>query len=319
MTATGAAEPQWTATASTSAALAQRAFIWACTLDIRVLKPGNVSLAAPGHGMTADQFLASAAAAAPALCAPGSAVGNRILAAVDATQAVVNCNTNLGIVLLCAPIAAAFEAAGETRDEARLRLALKHVLAGLTVTDARAAFRGIALANPGGLGTVPSQDVRDEPTLDLVSAMRLARDRDLIAQQYATDYAALFEVGIAAFDAAVDHEASARARDADASRDSGAQIGYALQCVFLAFLSRYPDSHIVRKQGLAVAQSVKRQARHWRTRLLADRGAAQAGLARWDAALKARRLNPGTSADLSVATAFTAALLCPPLAQTTTA
>ena len=59
--------------------------------------------------MTVADFLASADAAAPPLAAPGAAVGARILAAVAATRAAVGQNTNLGIVLLCAPLAAAAE------------------------------------------------------------------------------------------------------------------------------------------------------------------------------------------------------------------
>ena len=54
------------------------AFIWACTLDVAVPKPGNVSIASPGHGMVADQFIASARAAAAPLCEPGAPVGRRI-------------------------------------------------------------------------------------------------------------------------------------------------------------------------------------------------------------------------------------------------
>jgi triphosphoribosyl-dephospho-CoA synthase len=84
--------------------------------------------------------------------------------------------------------------------------------------------------------------------------------------------------------------------------------------VFLAFLGGWPDSHIVRKHGMALAQSVTLAAREhharWRqTALHASRAEAAAQLDAWDAELKARAINPGTSADLAVATLFVAACL----------
>ncbi len=72
-------------------------------------KPGNVSLHSAGHDMRAQQFLDSARASAPALFDPRAGVGARIEAAVRATRAVAGCNTNLGILLLCAPLARAHE------------------------------------------------------------------------------------------------------------------------------------------------------------------------------------------------------------------
>ena len=41
------------------------------------------------------------------------------------------------------------------------------VLRGLTLDDSRDVFAAIRLANPGGLGRSPEQDVADEPTQPL--------------------------------------------------------------------------------------------------------------------------------------------------------
>jgi triphosphoribosyl-dephospho-CoA synthase len=81
--------------------------------------------------------------------------------------------------------------------------------------------------------------------------------------------------------------------------------------VFLAFLGGWPDSHIVRKHGVALAQSVTLVAREqharWRqTPPAARRATSDPQLDAWDAELKARAINPGTSADLAVATLFVA-------------
>ncbi|MFZ3325075.1 MAG: triphosphoribosyl-dephospho-CoA synthase, partial [Methylocella sp.] len=130
------------------------AFIAACRDEIEAPKPGNVHVFADGHGMTADDFLRSAEAAAPALSNSALAVGARVLAAVEATFAAVGMNTNLGIVLLCAPLAAAAQRGGDLRE------GVKQTVAGLTRLDAEAAFKAILRAAPAGLGTAFRHDVR---------------------------------------------------------------------------------------------------------------------------------------------------------------
>jgi triphosphoribosyl-dephospho-CoA synthase len=273
----------------------RRAFLWACALDVQARKPGNVSLASAGHGMQASLFIASAEAAADALCAPGRPVGERIEAAMRATLAVAHCNTNLGILLLCAPLAAASENWSRAQGLAALRLRLVEVLNALDVADARAAYRAIAAAQPGGLGDAAQQDVHAAPTVGLRDAMALAAHRDRIAWQYVHGHADVFERGLPAFLA--QPQAMTTGRSA------------AMQCAFLAFLAALPDSHIVRKHGAAAAHSVMAEAQPWHERAMAGQLLdADPAFAAWDESLKARAINPGTSADLSVATALLAAL-----------
>lgn len=269
------------------------AFVAACTLDVAVRKPGNVSLASPGHGMRAQQFIDSAHAAAGPLCATGARVGWRIEHAVAASWAAAGCNTNLGIVLLAAPIARAAEAPGALADAASLRRALAGVLAALDLDDARGAFRGIALANPGGLGDAGDDDVRRAPRLTLRQAMQQAAPRDRIAHQYVTDFEDVF----------------AAAEDLGFARippDDTAVREAAIQRVFLGMLARWPDSHIVRKHGGAVAQNVMTAAHRWRS---FSTPALDPAFAAWDESLKSAGLNPGTTADLTVAALFVAGLL----------
>jgi triphosphoribosyl-dephospho-CoA synthase len=272
----------------------RRAFLWACALDVQARKPGNVSTASAGHRMRAGQFLQSAAAAVEPLCRLAAPVGERIESAVRATRAIVQCNTNLGIVLLCAPIAAAWE----RRRHRGLRHALVEVLAELDVADARAAYRAISLAQPAGLGSAPAQDVGAVPSLGLRDAMALAADRDRIAWQYAHGFGDVLDPGVSAF------EQAQFARGAVSATPIAA-----MQRVFLEFLAAWPDSHIARKHGAALAHSVMAEARPWLARarsggVLDD----DPEFAAWDESLKRRGLNPGTSADLCVATAMAWAL-----------
>lgn len=283
-------------------AAARAAFLWACRMDVAVRKPGNVSLASAGHDMVAQQFLDSAAASAPALFTPGSRVGARVLGAVQATHAVAGCNTNLGILLLCAPIARALEHCGAVALTA-LRAALEQVLGALDVDDARAAYAAIALANPGGLGRSAEQDVSGEVTVNLRAAMALAAERDFIARQYANGYVEVFQALERHFPAPLD----------DAARRAAA-APQRVQQLFVDLLARHPDSHIVRKHGEASARAVQAQAVTWRERLQrrvegVDETGFEAGFAAWDEQLKQAALNPGTSADLTVCVLFLAAVL----------
>lgn len=266
------------------------AFIAACRDEIEAPKPGNVHCFADGHGMTAGDFLRSAEAAAPAICDPALSVGARILAAVEATFAAVGMNTNLGIILLCAPLAAA---AGRGGD---LRTRLKETLAGLTSEDAKAAFEGIVRAAPAGLGTAPRHDARGPADVTLLEAMREAAARDKIAYQYASGFADIFEIGIGALEQA---------------RRKHWPRPWPMTSVHLAFLAGFPDSHIARKYGPEAAARVQMEAGEARRRFMEAANPAEAldDLLEFDKRLKASGLNPGTSADLTVATVFADRLL----------
>lgn len=258
-----------------------QAFHAACLAELSALKPGNVHVFAAGHGMETAHFEAAAAAAAPALAAAGT-VGARVRAAVEASLAVAGCNTNLGILLLCAPLAVAAESGGP------LRARLAQVLERLDLADAEDTFRAIAAASPGGLGAASEADVRAPASVTLRQAMALAEDRDAIARQYVTDYADIFALGIPAL-------------------AGGPLERERIEDAFLAFLATLPDSHIARKFGPEVAEAVRLEAVALRGRLdgLQPSGRHDALLA-FDTSLKDRGLNPGTSADLTVASIFAA-------------
>ena len=168
------------------------AFRAVCRDELESPKPGNVHLFAPGHRMEAQDFLDSAEAAAPAISALAPGVGGRILAAVEATKARVGQNTNLGIVLLCAPLA---EAALRFPD-LPLQAGLERTLAGLTQNDAALCFEAIALAQPAGLGEAPEHDVSAPARVTLLEAMRAAAARDRIAFQYVNDFCDIFGLGL---------------------------------------------------------------------------------------------------------------------------
>jgi triphosphoribosyl-dephospho-CoA synthase len=263
-----------------------KAFVAACEAELAAPKPGNVHVFAPGHGMEARDFIDSARAAAPHIAATGARVGQRILGAVEATWSAVAQNTNLGIVLLCAPLAEATL----TAETPNLRREIARVLGELDVADARAAFRAIVRANPAGLGKADDHDVAGPAQTTLLEAMRAAAPRDRVAYQYAHDFVDIFDTGLAAL-------ARARAQGRDAP--------HATLSVYMAFLSAFPDSHIVRKYGLETAQAVRETACRVADEIRdASRAEAFARALVFDRELKEKAVNPGTSADLTVASLF---------------
>ncbi len=256
----------------------------ACRMDVVAFKPGNVSLWAAGHAMQAADFLLSARVAVPCLTTAQASVGQRIECAVNATMQAVGCNTNLGIVLLLAPLALAAERAS-AKD---LRASLGQVLRALDRDDAAACFRAICIAQPAGLGAVADGDAREPPTIDLLHAMRLASVRDRIAAAYVSDYREIFEVGVPTL-------VSARQR--------WHSLAWATTACYLRLLGDQPDTHIARKWGIALAEQVSARARAVESTLKACENprTAVAQLRAFDDELKSRGVNPGTSADLTVA------------------
>jgi triphosphoribosyl-dephospho-CoA synthase len=268
-----------------------RSFHDACLAELDALKPGNVHRHGDGHRMTVADFERSAAAAAPLIGRAELSVGTRIRFAVEATRGAASQNTNLGIILLAAPLAQAALA----RGRGDLKSRLSRVLQGLSLDDAREAYQAIRETRPGGLGEAPEHDVASEPSVTLLQAMRAAETRDRIAWNYTHDFADIFDLGLKWLK-------HARERWQDRS--------WAAARVYLGFLAHVPDTLIERKFGERAATRVREEARPIESGLLQSAApeAMTAPLMAFDRALKERGLNPGTSADLTVATLFAAAL-----------
>ena len=123
----------------------------ACLLEVNATKPGNVHRFADLPGLRYDDFVLSAAAIAGPLDQQRTqGVGATVYSAIAATRRVVSTNTNLGIVLLLAPLAG-------VPDGVDLAAGVEAVLAATTVADASLVYRAIRLAQPGGMGEVPSR------------------------------------------------------------------------------------------------------------------------------------------------------------------
>ncbi len=259
----------------------------ACVWEATARKVGNVHPGAEFADLNYLDFVMSATAISDSICMGlRNPIGQAIWGSTFQTHHTVGRNTNLGIILLLAPLAA-------VTHLRRLPDGLEHALSRLTVLDTKLTYDAIRLANPGGLGDAPEQDVRSEPTVTLLEAMKLAADRDLIARQYANNYADVFELGVPAF--------------VDAFAKYGNVEAAVIACQF-AWMAAFPDSLIARKRGSAVAEDVQRRVRHVLSLGGLDTPEGRRAGVELDAHLRSdgNKLNPGTTADLVAACLFVA-------------
>jgi triphosphoribosyl-dephospho-CoA synthase len=274
-TASASAKPM---TAVDVAAAAQLA----CLLEVSAPKPGNVSPGRHFGDMRYEDFLASAAAIGAPIGGAGTRpLGETVRLAIEATARWTSSNTNLGIVLLFAPLARAMG----------MRDAVRRILDATTVDDAREVYAAIRLASPGGLGRAEAQDVADEPTLPLLDVMKLAADRDGIAREYATGFEVTFEAGAPALLAA---------------RRDGLSWDDAVVETFVTILAARPDTHIARRGGNGMAEDVSRRAKAALAAGGVRSASGRVAIDEMDRALRDadNTANPGTTADLTAAAIF---------------
>lgn len=267
----------------------------ACLLEASAEKPGNVT---PSHNFTDtryEDFLISAAAIGRAFRnVTKNSVGEIIINAVKDTKRLTGVNTNLGIILLLAPLAKAFSFGGIPD----LKINLEQVLSKLNVDDARLAYEAIRIASPGGMGKVEHHDINDtDINITLLEAMELAKDRDSIAREYVTGFEITFNIGLPALKDAL--------KKVMAFSDAVVQT-------FLTILSQVPDTLIARKRGMGTAKDISDHVVDVLKSggIFSEKGRNK--IKALDTLLRGgeksfaldNRLNPGTTADLTAAVLF---------------
>ena len=259
----------------------------ACLLEATAPKPGNVHRGADFEDLCFNDFVASAVAIGPPMqSAYQKGVGTAILESILATRAIVPTNTNLGCVLLIAPLAA-------VKSTQSLALGIAEVLDGLTPVDAERVYEAIRTATPGGLGEVDEMDVQGSPPRDLVTAMKHASERDLVARQYTNSFA---DVLLCVVPWLVEGQLA------------GWSLTTAIVHAHVRLMAAYPDSLVARKCGQHVAQESADRARHVLASGAPGEVAYERMLSDLDFWLRSdgHRRNPGPSADLIAAGLFAA-------------
>ena len=265
---------------------------FACLLEVGAPKPGNVNRFADFSDATLEDFLVSAVAVGETFRRIRRwSVGTLVLRGVTATRRLTGTNTNLGMLLLLAPLAMGALAS----PRGKLRQGVQEVLRGTDAEDARQVYEAIRLASPGGLGNASAYDVTDEtaPPPPLLAAMKVAAERDSVAREYVRDFEYTFGLVLPALRG---HLAA------------GADLSDAVVRTFLQVLAAVPDTLIARKAGDEEARRISRLAAEL---FAAAPSAAVSPLERpflreFDALLRSggNRTNPGTTADLIAAGLF---------------
>ena len=306
----------------------------ACLLEVSAPKPGNVSPGRHFHDTRYEDFLASAAAIGPAFARAGQeTLGATILDAIGATARWTRSNTNLGIVLLLAPLAHAAHGACRPNRPA-----------GGRQRQARGRGRGPRPGEPGS--REENEDGGKEDGRDTALAVHVALREELARVLHSTtvrDAADVYEAiriarpaglgkvenqDVASSPSIALREAMALAAERDgiareyvtdfattfeigapalarARRDGLSWDNAVLEC-YLTLLTAASDTHIERKLGRAAAVDVSESAR-----LALASGGVRTARGRDSIALLDRQLrdernsrNPGTTADLTAAAIY---------------
>ena len=193
-------------------------------------------------------------------------------------------NTNLGIVLLCAPIIQACV----NYNSFGLREGIKQTLLSATYKDTHDLCMAISLSSPGGLGRSDMYDVSTNPSISIKQMMDYSAKYDRISYQFSHNYSDILDFIIP------------RLIILNEKHNS---LDVSLSILFIEILAKIPDSHISRKYGDKIAKKTSNNASDLLKIL--DRENSPDCLANelndLDYKYKKKGINPGTTADLLVA------------------
>jgi len=283
-------------------------------------KPGNVHRTADLKESTFEHFIASAIAIGPIVLDVAKkgfragkgevktadiGVGGTIKSAIENTMKWQrDGNTNLGLVLLLTPLAAAagITLAKEGKIEMKkLRANLSSVLKSTTPEDALNVYDAILIANPGGLGGMDKLDVKNkaskkkikEERISLYEIMNLSSEWDNISREWVTDMQITFEFGYPLV-----KKLYGRTKNMNTTTVQS----------FLELLSKYPDTFVQRIHGKKIAERVSEKARAIIKEggMLTSKGGAL--ITKFDEELREKGINPGTTADLTASSLMLAIL-----------
>lgn len=218
-------------------------------------------------------------------------LGKYILEAVAETDKWIKNNTNLGIVMMITPIAAAASISNNFDD---IRENVKLLMGNTSVDDACDLYDAINIADAGGMGDQDEYDVASDSAKQelrdngqtMYDVLKISAPWDMLAREMTSDMPAVFEIGFPAY-----HELKEVKTQSDA-------------CVltFLTILSQVPDTLISRKYGSDEALKISMMTRDLLK--LKDSDDFMDKVAEFDDYLYENKYNPGTTADLTAASIF---------------
>ena len=115
-----------------------------CDVEMESLKPGNVHKYSKSHDMTTKDFFRSSLIVSKYLSQNNLSLGKKIINTVMQIQKKIKKNTNLGIILMLAPIVVVVEKEGLI-EEKRLLMKIKSLIKKQNVKNSFPIFKAISL------------------------------------------------------------------------------------------------------------------------------------------------------------------------------
>jgi triphosphoribosyl-dephospho-CoA synthase len=193
-------------------------------------------------------------------------------------------NTNLGIILLCAPVIQSYI----DFDNLDLREGIKKTLSTTSIKDTHDLCAAINISSPGGLGDSDMYDTASYPNASIKQIMDYSQEYDRISYQYSHNFSDIFDFIIPKLEFLNQRYES---------------LDISLSLLFIEILAKIPDSHISRKFGDKIAKKTSNNA-HDLLKILDrehDPDYLAKALNNLDYEYKKKGINPGTTADLLVA------------------
>ena len=261
-------------------------------------KPGNVHRTRDYDDMEFEDFIISGIVIGDTIKKATTNVnidnpqlGKYILEAVSETDRWIKNNTNLGIVMMITPIAAA-AAVSDGFDD--IRENVKLLMSNTSVDDACDLYDAINIADAGGMGDQDEYDVASDNAKQelrdnnqtMYDVLKISAPWDMLAREMTSDMPAVFEIGYPTY-----HEL----KNEKSKNES---------CVltFLTILSQVPDTLISRKYGNDEALKISMMTRDLLK--MRDSPDFDEKLKEFDDYLFKNKYNPGTTADLTAASIF---------------
>ena len=255
-------------------------------------KPGNVHRTRNYDDMVFQDFAISAVVIGDNM----EAVASQAKEIDDLSKARwIETNTNLGIMMMCIPIAAA-ASISNSFDEIQENVG--RLMDATTVEDAVNLYDAINVADAGGMGDQDEFDVMSEKAKDELRAnnqtmfdvLEISAGWDRLANELTNKMPVCFEIGYPCFS------------NFWKTSDDVDVINKATVLTFMTILSQIPDTLISRKYGNEVAEDVSKKA----SEILEfkDDDSFVEKLLEFDDYLYDNKLNPGTTADLTAASIF---------------
>lgn len=262
-------------------------YLSCCYEEIKVNKPGNVSIKSPKYGMNYKKFYRAAEISSKYI------IDKKYNACESIYYACKNClkelgsNYNLGIVLMITPI---IKVASENFNSFEdFRRKLKKQLNFIYSQNTNLLNEAIRISNPGGIKKYNGKGniMRDDKNpISFKEMIIISSSWDRISKSYMNSYSEIFENGIPFF------------------YDSKKRFSrkFSIERLFLHYMSYEKDSHIQRKFDEEKAIAINFKAKKLLKSLKNENNYSKKKLISFDRYLKHNNLNPGTCADLTVTT-----------------